>query len=57
MAEDSLSLFPVPLAIRLVLDSVSYSNPLPDWFDTLTIDYAARGEAIRRRHQRLSRGS
>jgi len=49
MAEDSLSLFPVPLAIRLVLDSVSYSNPLPDWFDTLTIDYAARGEAIRRR--------
>jgi hypothetical protein len=46
MAEDISSL-PIHLAIRLLLDSVSFSNPLPNWFDTITVDYARREEAIR----------
>jgi len=41
---------PVQLAIRLVLDDISYSNPLPSWFDAITIDYSLRELAI---HQKL----
>ncbi len=39
--------FPIQLAIRLLLDSVSYSNALPEWFETLTIDYETREVTIR----------
>lgn len=47
MAEDDISNLPIQLAIRLLLDSVSFSNPLPNWFDTVTVDYARREKAIR----------
>src|SRR5690348_11778652 len=40
------SSFLVQLAIRLLLDSVSYSNPLPEWVDVLVIDYDSRTERI-----------
>lgn len=43
---DPLSLA-VPLAIRTLLDRVSYGNALPEWFETLTIDYSQREETIR----------
>ena len=36
---------PFHLATRLILDSISYSNPLPPWADALTVDYARR-EAV-----------
>jgi|GEM_PF-2187474 len=45
-----------PLAIRLVLDSVSYSNALPDWFETLTIDYFKREQAVHERARRYLSG-
>jgi hypothetical protein len=38
--------FPVQLAIRLLLDSVSYSNALPEWVDALVIDYYSRVKRI-----------
>jgi hypothetical protein len=38
---------PIGLAVRLLLDSVSYSGALPPWFDTVTIDYAGRERRIR----------
>lgn len=34
--------YPLPLAIRLVLDSNSYRNPLPNWFDTISLDYQSK---------------
>jgi hypothetical protein len=40
------SSFPVQLAIRLLLDSVSYSNALPEWVDVLVIDYNDRARRI-----------
>jgi Reverse transcriptase (RNA-dependent DNA polymerase) len=40
------SSFPVQLAIRLLLDSVSYSNALPEWVDALVIDYNGRFKRI-----------
>ena len=49
MADDDISNLPIQLAIRLLLDSVSFSNPLPNWFDTITVDYAGREKAIRRK--------
>ena len=45
------SSFPVQLAIRLLLDSVSYSNALTEWVDALVIDYYGR---IKRINQALS---
>ncbi len=48
---DTIDSLPVQLAIRLVLHSVSYSNPLPDWFDVPEINYSAREVAIRHRIQ------
>jgi len=38
--------FPVQLASRLVLDSISYSNPLPPWQDGIYSGFAARAPAI-----------
>jgi hypothetical protein len=41
-----LSSFPFQLAIRLLLDSVSYSNALPEWVDALVMDYNGRVKRI-----------
>lgn len=40
---------PIHLAIRIVLDNVAYSNPLPDWHTPLQVDYAKRERRIRRK--------
>jgi hypothetical protein len=57
MAAPAQTRLPVGLAIRLLLDSVSYSNALPPWFETLTIDYAARERRIRQEIDRYERGT
>ena len=51
MRLDTIDSLPIQLGIRLVLHSVSYSNPLPDWFEVPEINYSAREVAIRRRIQ------
>jgi hypothetical protein len=48
MFEASETGLPVQLACRLLLDDVSYSNALPDWFDVLTINYVERENRIRK---------
>jgi hypothetical protein len=48
MGESVIDHFPIPLAIRVLLDSVSYTNAVPEWFEPLTIDYTAREATIRR---------
>ena len=40
------ALFPTQLAIRLLLDSVSYSNALPEWVEVLVINYNGRAKRI-----------
>jgi hypothetical protein len=57
MAITAQTQLPVGLAIRLLLDSVSYSNALPPWFETLTIDYAARERLIRQEIDRYEKGT
>jgi Reverse transcriptase (RNA-dependent DNA polymerase) len=37
---------PVDLAIRLLLDSTSYTNAVPEWFEPLQIDYLARARRL-----------
>jgi hypothetical protein len=37
------------LATRLVLDSVSYSNPLPEWYDSFVLDYPLRSASVARK--------
>ncbi|HEX9219924.1 MAG TPA: hypothetical protein VF858_05520 [Gemmatimonadaceae bacterium] len=44
------------LATRLVLDSISYSNPLPDWLDPYILDYDIQCAAIVRRIEAYLRG-
>ncbi|MDE1147892.1 MAG: RNA-directed DNA polymerase [Azospirillaceae bacterium] len=39
--------FPLSLAIRQVIDHVSYSNAVPDWVSPLMIDYNGREQVIR----------
>jgi hypothetical protein len=39
-------ILPIDLSTRLTLDSVSYSNCLPEWIDFIEIDYAARRDRI-----------
>jgi hypothetical protein len=39
----------VNLAIRIALDDVSYSNPLPDWYTPIRIDYSKRERLIAKR--------
>ncbi len=39
--------YPIPLAIRLVLDSNSYRNPLPNWFDVVQLDYISKNKHLR----------
>jgi hypothetical protein len=38
---------PVDLAIRLLLDSTSYTNAVPEWFEPLQIDYLVRARRLR----------
>ena len=45
---DALASF-AELATRLVLDSISYSNPLPEWFDSYILDYDIQSASIIRR--------
>ncbi|TWB22130.1 reverse transcriptase (RNA-dependent DNA polymerase) [Nitrospirillum amazonense] len=42
-----LTKFPISLAIRQLIDYVSYSNAVPDWVDPLVIDYNTREQVIR----------
>ena len=57
MATAARTRLPVELAIRLLLDSVSYSNALPPWFETLTIDYSARERRIRQEIDLYEKGA
>jgi hypothetical protein len=57
MATTAQTHLPVGLAIRLLLDSVSYSSALPPWFEALTIDYAARERRIREGIDRYEKGT
>jgi hypothetical protein len=45
---------PVQLAIRLVLDDIAYSNPLPSWVDPIVINYSRRELAIRQKLQQYA---
>jgi hypothetical protein len=47
---------PIQLAARLALDSISYSNPLPPWSDSVSVDYEAREDAIRNKINRYLAG-
>lgn len=40
---------PIQLGIRLALDRTSFSNPVPDWIQTIAINYAEKEETIRRK--------
>ncbi len=40
---------PFQLGIRLALDSISYSNPVPYWLETIAINYTERAQGMRRR--------
>jgi hypothetical protein len=44
LSPDSL---PIDLGIRLALDSVSFSNPLPYWVETMAINHSNRRQVIR----------
>lgn len=48
MTLDELLLYVRP-SVRLVLDSVTYTNPLPEWRDEITIDWNERENHIRQR--------
>ena len=47
---------PIGLAIRLTLDSTSYTNIAPEWFEPLIIDYRRREVGLRRRIGRYLAG-
>jgi hypothetical protein len=55
MPTDDISSY-FQLAIRLLLDSVSYSNALPEWFESLTVDYLKREETVRESARRYLGG-
>src|SRR6266700_4389936 len=40
---------PFQLGIRLALDSISYSNPLPYWLETIAINYSRRELGMQRK--------
>jgi hypothetical protein len=40
---------PFQLGIRLALDSISYSNPLPYWLESVAINYSQRAQGMHRR--------
>jgi hypothetical protein len=47
--QEPISSLPIGLAVRLTLDSTSYTNIAPEWFEPLTIDYRRREVGLRRR--------
>jgi hypothetical protein len=47
--KNTIDTLPYQLGIRLVLDSVSYTNSLPDWFEAPNILYAERERIVKRR--------
>ena len=47
--KNTVDSLPFQLGIRLVLDSVSYTNPLPDWFEAPNILYGERERVVKRR--------
>jgi hypothetical protein len=47
MDDGGTTSLPVGLAIRLLLDSTSYSNPVPEWFEPLSINYRQRENRLR----------
>jgi hypothetical protein len=47
--ESFVDALPFQLGIRLALDSISYSNPLPYWVETVAINYSERARGMRRR--------
>jgi hypothetical protein len=47
MADTLTGSLPIQLAARLAVDSISYSNPLPPWSDSVMTDYERREETIR----------
>jgi hypothetical protein len=51
-----MSSFPIQLASRLVLDSISYSNCLPPWLDGIEINFADWDRPIRKRIQEYLNG-
>ncbi len=53
---ETIQLFPIPLAIRLLLDSVSFSNALPYWVHPLVIDYSGREDRVRQALKRYLGG-
>ncbi len=55
MATDDLKSL-IPLAVRLYLDSISYSDALPGWVDPLAPDYPAIEAAVARRLDRYLAG-
>ncbi|MFZ0306722.1 MAG: hypothetical protein WAL89_00995 [Candidatus Sulfotelmatobacter sp.] len=56
MAAD-LSSLPIQLGIRLLLDSVSYTNALPEWVEPITIDYRKREERVQQLANQYLSGS
>ncbi len=57
MSELDITSLPVQLATRLVLDSISYSNPLPEWFEILEMNYLAKDDSVRDKIFRYLRGT
>jgi len=47
---------PVPLAVRIALDSVSYSSPVPPWEDVVDINQGAKRRSIERKIAAYARG-
>src|SRR5438045_4183750 len=47
--ESTISRLPIQLGIRLALDVVADSNPLPVWFDPIQISYSTRDLAIKKK--------
>src|SRR5947199_6858491 len=46
---DRIHSLPVALGARLVLDSISYSNPLPPWSEAIVQNFATEESVIRNR--------
>ncbi len=48
MSDEARIPLPNQLATRLLIDNVTYSGALPEWFEPPVIDYVARGETLNR---------
>jgi len=55
--DSAISELPVRKAIEVLLKDVGYSNPMPDWFVPLRIDYSARETAVQNTIDRYLNGS